>query len=114
MSRYQLKYDIIKPNSLEGEKNNELFSVEMCIREIDNTKANLHGILLMIIIVKTLACVKIKTGKLLNHRELEFLGYLIREKSLLIEWEELKKENDELSAFNDKEVGIKLELMQLE
>ncbi|PKC63499.1 hypothetical protein RhiirA1_463663 [Rhizophagus irregularis] len=106
----------------------------MCIREIDNTKANLHGILLMIIIVKTLACVKIKTGKLLidlitdfinedssrkklNHRELEFLGYLIREKSCLIEWEELKKENDEgnnLSAFSDKEVGIKLELMQLD
>ncbi|CAB5192134.1 unnamed protein product [Rhizophagus irregularis] len=120
--------------TLEGEKNNELFSVEMCIREIDNTKANLHGILLMIIIVKTLACVKIKTGKLLidlitdfinedssrkklNHRELEFLGYLIREKSCLIEWEELKKENDEgknLSAFSDKEVGIKLELMQLD
>ncbi|CAB4382290.1 unnamed protein product [Rhizophagus irregularis] len=135
MSRYQLKYDIlIKPFCLEGEKNNELFSVEMCIREIDNTKANLHGILLMIIIVKTLACVKIKTGKLLidlitdfinedssrkksNHRELEFLGYLIREKSCLIEWEELKKENDEgnnLSAFSDKEVGIKLELMQLD
>ncbi|CAG8620006.1 476_t:CDS:2, partial [Rhizophagus irregularis] len=82
----------------------------MCIREIDNTKANLHGILLMIIIVKTLACVKIKTGKLL----IDLITDFINEDS---KWEELKKENDEgnnLSAFSNKEVGIKLELMQLD
>ncbi|RGB25721.1 hypothetical protein C1646_771361 [Rhizophagus diaphanus] len=133
LSRYQVQYHI-KSNRETTKRNNMKLNVEIQIQELDNVKAYLHGIIVMIIMAKINVHIVIKAGKSLidlvinyikedsdrkklNHRyyvELTFICHLIREKDLSIEWRNITAEEvDDDPMIVEVDSIMKLKLVDL-
>lgn len=111
--------------------NDTKFNVEVQILEVDNVKANLHGIILLMIMVKNNISIEINIEKsliniiigyleedsdrkMLNNRyyvELNFMCQLIRDKTIQIEWSEFmndKPVDDDNTTCNQDTISFSL------